>query len=204
MGNTPLTRSQVSFNTLPDAALVVNYRADGSGTLQLQSMLGMAGYSGTAIANNPFGGSAFTNFRLGAQIQCWSIAVVAEFYRLLSLGFGYNIPMMGTYTSAINVFDTGEQYDSERAIPLTSENLLQTLDIRLDVQALVLPVWNGELSLHITGSYTLGPLVKPTNNPIRQFRPNMNIIGLDPLAGIAFLTVQPVSVSVGVRYMFSL
>lgn len=200
--NTGLTASKFIINNAPDIGVLFQYPVNSLQTEYIGLELGYVTYSANNFAINPFGGQALTNFRLNAHAHYLSIAGTLRISNLVLFSMGYCIPLSGTYKSTVDLFGSGKTINDDEERSFTSDNMRKTIDLRLGVVLFRLPVAQQRLEFSIIGGYTLATIsqsvaVFDTSVPVGQ-------IGADPLAGLRNLGIQPITLSLGVSYVWGL
>jgi len=204
LGNTSVTASQLSLNYTPECGLLARYALDPN-TVALELQAGLTSYSAQSISNDPFNnGTRLTDFRLHAQLHAIGLTAMLELYQWLGIGFTYAVPLQGRYVSTVDVFNLGQKYAAEQTFDFARASFREVLEIRLQSRIVNVQLPVGALALFVGASYTLSAVAVPINDPQRLYVPNINQVGLDPLAGLRTFSVQPLSVVLGVKYLVGL
>jgi hypothetical protein len=204
MGNTSVTASQLSLNTIPECGLLARYAPEPT-IVALELQAGLTTYSAHSFSNDPFNnGTRLTDFRLHAQLHAIGLTAMLELYQWLGIGFTYAVPLRGHYVSTVDVFNRGQQYAAEQTFDFDRASFRDVIELRLQSRIVNVQLPVGAIAFFIGGSYTLSAIAVPASNPQRLYAPNMNQIGLDPLAGLRTFSMQPLSVMLGAKYLIGL
>jgi hypothetical protein len=199
----PVAASQITLNSLPDASLIGRLALDTGGVARLEGEVGFAAYFSRSVSTVS-GIPAANAFRMNARVQAASVGAMLNLYDFVGIGFAAVLPLSGSYTSNVEVFDAGKAFDMEQEFMLTRDNLRSPVEVRVRLYLAQFPLGQGTLVIHASGLYALNALILPTTNPFRLYIPNMNVVGLDPLAGLRTYNVQPLSFLLGVCYFLNL
>jgi hypothetical protein len=206
----PLTRSEFIFSPLPAVGVEGTYSLNSSNEGAFVLGLGFQPYTNYSLSNDPFSGKKIDDFQAITSFNFLTASAGLRFHRILGLSsigvlFRAGLPLMQTYRSTLDIFEIeGEVKPStgtlrSYTIPQSrTESLFETL---FEITPVAWDLGNNSsLSLNIQGGFVIGALVRfmlPRTIPAYY-----NISGQDPLAGLRTFNVQPVSVNMGLRYMF--
>ncbi len=200
--NSAITSSNFVFANLPDVGAIALVSTSAEQDVRVNVMAGFVTYSAQNLSSNPFGGTPLTDFRLVTHLQYVRFGVGLRLNNVISIQFGYNVPIGGTYTSTVDLFQTGNAFMGEQTVRMPTSAMNSAIDAGLSLALFSLPIASGRLEFSIAGNYVLTSLARPTNR--LDLTVILNQIGIDPLAGLRTLGVQPISVSVGAAYLFNL
>jgi hypothetical protein len=198
----PVANAQTVLNSVPDVSLIGRVALDTAAVARLEGELGFSAYSARSVSS--FGGPSTNAFRMSARLQALSAAAMLNLYDVVSVGFAALVPLSGSYTSNVEVFDSGRQFGTDQEFAFTRENLRSPIEARIRATLLQFSLGKGALVIYASGAYSLSALVLPTNNPQRLYTPGTNIVGQDPLAGLRTYSIQPLSFLLGVAYFLNL
>ncbi|MCS6809284.1 MAG: hypothetical protein NZ661_10810, partial [Candidatus Kapabacteria bacterium] len=163
-----------------------------------------------SMSIDPFTQRTTNEFIMTAYAVCASATAAIRFLQFLNILpeltilFRGNLPIRLQYDANIDVFETQGAAQPLRGTAVSTytvpeERLLSFFELGAEIGILTFTVGNGTCSFHMQGAMALSQLVRPI--PLLQIPNYYNIIGRDPLAGYRTLNVQPISVSLGLRYM---
>lgn len=206
----PLTRSEFIFSALPAFGIEGTYSLNRFNEGAFVLGIGFQPYANRVISSNPFSGKPVDDFQINTYFHYLTASAGIRFYRVLGLPnigvtFRAGVPLSQTYRSTVDVFETEGEVQPSTGVLRTytlpqnrAESLFETL---LDITPVTWDLENNSsLSLTFQGGFIINALVRfmlPRTIP-----PYYNIPGQDPLAGLRTFNVQPVSVNIGVRYIF--
>jgi hypothetical protein len=206
----PLTRSEFIFSPLPAFGVEGTYSLNSFNEGAFVLGLGFQPYTNRSLSNDPFSGKQIDDFQAITSFNFLTASAGLRFHQVLGLPnigvtFRAGLPLTQTYRSTVDIYETeGEVKPSTGALRTytlpqsRTEVLFETL---FDITPLAWDMGNNSsLSLNIQGGFVIGALVRFM--PPRTIPAYYNIPGQDPLAGLRSFNVQPVSVNMGLRYMF--
>jgi hypothetical protein len=204
---TAFTRGDFMFANLPDVGVEALYSITRSKDAAVVLNIGLLNFAARSISYDLFNGKPTNDFVMSANALYASAALGLRFYKFFglpefSLLLRTGVPLRATYTSTVDVFEingtaqlpTGQL--SQYTLP--NDRMLNFTEFGADIGVATLPLGEGMLTLYVQGAMTMTQLVRLL--PIRQIPDNYNIIGKDPLAGLRTMNMQPISVSIGLRY----
>lgn len=209
---TALSRGNFAFATLPDAGIELSYTISPAKDALAVLDIGMMTAVAKSNSVNPFTGQYTNEFVMTANTLCLSASAGLRFLKFLNflpelgLFIRGNLPLRMVYDASVDVFESnGSAQPSNGVIiayTLPQTRLLQFFELGTELGIVTFVLGEGKLSFYGQASMALSQMVRMV--PLTQIPDNFNIVGKDPLAGYRTLNVQPISVALGMRYMFDI
>jgi hypothetical protein len=206
---TVLTRSEFRLANLPDIGLEIAYSVNETNDAAIVAAVGLSNYASRSVSYDIFTGAPTNEFLLNANAQYLGGLLGLRFLQFFGLPeftmfMRSGLPLDVRYESTVDVFEVAGQAVLPdgvlRTYEVSNTRAQSFIELGADIGLLSFPVGAGNLTLFAQGSICLTPFVRIL--PLRTIPDNYNIVGLDPLAGLRTLNVQPFSVAFGLRYHF--
>lgn len=204
---TAVARGDFLLANLPDVGVEALYSITRSKDASAVLNIGLLNFGARSVSYGIFSGRPTNDFVMNANALYASASLGLRFYKFLglpefSLFLRTGVPIRATYTSTVDVFEvngtaqlpTGQL----KQYTLPNDRMQLFTELGADIGVARLSLGEGVLTLYVQGAMTMTQLVRML--PFRQIPDNFNIIGKDPLAGLRTMNLQPVSVSIGLRY----
>jgi hypothetical protein len=206
LGNSVLTASRVSLNTLPELGAVFQIACDERHSAVLAFDLGLGTFSTQTNVAALTGVVSPTQLSMNTQLRYASAGATVWLEELIGFGFAAGLPLGGEYVSNVDVFGAGTVSPNSPATTryaFARELLRSSLEARLSANVVKFSLGTGMVNVTLQAAYTLSPLAIVPDD-ITASAIDRNIVGLDPLAGLRSLALQPVSVALRVQYLLDL
>ena len=206
---TVLTRGEFRLANQPDVGLEMTYSLNEHHDAALVAAIGLANYGARSASYDIFTGNPTNEFLLNANAQYLGGTLGLRFLQFFGLPeftmfMRTGLPLDFKYEGTVDVFEVAGQAvlpDGElRTYQVPNSRAQSFIELGADVGLLSFPVGAGNLVIFAQASIAITPFLRIL--PLRTIPDNYNIVGLDPLAGLRTLNVQPFSGTVGVRYHF--
>lgn len=204
---TAATRGEFAFANLPDVGIEALYSITRKKDAVVVVNLGLLNFAARSVSYDIFNGKPNNEFIMNANALYASASLGLRFYKFFilpefSLLLRTGLPIRATYESTVDVFEvqgTAQLPTGQLTSYTVPNNRMQYFtELAADIGVVSLPMGNSYLTLYVQGSMAMTQLVRMV--PLRQIPDNFNIVGKDPLAGLRTMNVQPVSISIGLRY----
>lgn len=204
---TALTRGEFAFANLPDVGVEGLYSITRKKDAVAVVNLGLLNFAARSVSYDIFTGKPTSEFLMNANALYASVALGLRFYKFFglpefSLLLRTGIPIRATYDATVDVFEVNgtAQLPTGQltSYTLPNDRMQYFTELAADIGVISLPMGNSYLTLYVQGSMAMTQLVRML--PLKQIPDNFNIVGKDPLAGLRTMNIQPISISVGLRY----